>query len=341
MIKSTIKGAVVFFTVLATSVLAGAKDAEGKSKIAKRKAPSPEPVYLMKSKVLTGKVRSIEKDGSSFVLNKMPVKLTSTTRFFRVYSTPLSKLREHESILIYGKTVSIQKFNEDQTLGYAAVRGGMYAKKIKITRLVGHMKVQGVVNGKAKTFIDMRPTQVAKREAREEAGEAARCNTARVKEVLGWHEGYVKSLSPLMFQANDMPQRVLASRNTAAINITKGNKEDLARRLYVIVVADEESSEETAEEAEEDESSTKRKSKRSRRRNKRSRKKKKEVQVSAKTIYIAKGSALLEFLLDPPQPVTKKTRTSTSDDEDDERDDYRSGTSRDQAIRRAKPSRPR
>ena len=313
--KSAVKFTAVLLTAIVLSALAGAEGANPKSKIAKRKAPPPQPIYLTESEILTGKVRSVGKDGSSFVLNKMPVKLTNMTRFFQVYETPLSELKKDEAIMVYGKTTSIMKSAKGET---------------------GNMMVRGVVSGEAKTFIDLRPTQKAKAEA---AKEASKRRTKR-KEVLGWHRGTVESLSPLMIHANGRIQRVQASRGAAAITITEGNKEYLTKRIYVVVVADEESSEETAEEAEEDESSTKRKSKRSRRRNKRSRKKKKEVQVSAKTIYIAKGSALLEFLLDPPQPVTKKTRTSTSNDKDSG-SDYKSGTTRSQAIRSAKPSRSR
>jgi len=295
--------------VLILAISAGAEAAAEKTKIAKRKAPPPEPVYLTENKILTGKVRSVAKDGDSFVLNKTPIELTSMTRYFRVYETPLAELKKDEAILVYGKTTSVTKSSKGET---------------------GNMMVRGVVNGEARAFIDLRPTEKAKAEARREAAK----RHTKLKTVLGWHKGTVESLAPIMFHVNGLPQRVQASRGTKAITITEGNKEDLAKRMYVVVVVEEESAEQTAEE--EEQKSTKTKSKRSRRSKRRSRKKRKEPQAAAKTIYIAGSAALLEYLLDPPQPRTKKVRTSTSDDED-----YRSGRTRDEAIQRAKPSRPR
>jgi len=254
---------------------------------------------------IIGKVRKLGKEGESATINKTPVVIDQETTYYMVGQVRVSALAKDNSILVYGKPGNTMKTTKG---------------------LRGNMSAQSVVTGFGGNFINMTPTQKAVAEARKEAIQ----RRTREKQVLGWYRGVVENIDPLIIKVKNVSQRVQISKSTGILTITEGAPEDLKKRTYVIAILGESTEDEAAgENDQEDETKKKKRSRRSRR----SRRKKKEPDAIAKTFFIAKNQNLLEFLMDPPQPVLKKTNTSTSNKDDDEnnrsRDSARQRSTRD------------
>jgi len=243
------------------------KQAEAEEK--QKGADEQEAESSAKTVTLTGSIKTIEKDGSAFILNRTRVMFQDTTPVTVVSACRPTDLKEGDQVRVFGQLLSIMK----------TPRGDK-----------GVMSAISMVAGSVINMIDMKPTQTALSIEREKARKQKR----KMKKFAVWHNAKVASVEPFMLKINSLDRTIKGIKKLQVVTGTEGTKEDIRRRAAVIVYAivDDDFGAETAEKS----------SARKRRR------RKKTTAYIAERIYVLYNLDLADSLMNPRQPPVVRDR---------------------------------
>ena len=251
-----------------------------------KESGSGGPIYKQKKNIVSGRIRSVGKEGETITVGRVVLKIDSATQVFKVQTIPGKELKKEDTLLVYGRP------------GKTMVSG---------KGTIGRMQARFILAASAQDFIDPEPT----REAIQEELKDARRRGADADPIEGWYRAPIDSLDPFGVKIGTAVQQITYSGDI--LGVVEGKPDDIDKRLYVIVTAQKAGAEEeeaTDEDGKSEKSSRKRKSRR----------RKNEPEGVATAIYLCESSAPLEFLLNPPQPRVAKTRTTNSSEPAEEND---------------------